>query len=243
MATLRHTGSALTLILEAAGPPKVFRGKLARYGHVLAGYGNAHRLRRRLERLHRLGIIEEIPTNVQLAVGSYDMLRFFISPAAADYYKEQGIAFGFHQLLRWLDEPASLADPIGLLSTRDGIIGHLMQVVHANPVYDLELLTMFDGGHDELERQLEQMIAGTHPRARSIGATMEEEGYHARLLEFTRAWRKNHAAPPLLRSNMDSFSEAERTFGTMTNAFRYFATMPKSLVGAMRHIRTQSPFS
>jgi len=33
------------------------------------------------------------------------------------------------------------------------------------------------------------MIAGTHPRARSIGAIIEEPDYHARLLEYVREFR------------------------------------------------------
>ena len=41
-----------------------------------------------------------------------------ISPAAADYYQSQGLSYAFHQLLRFLDEPASLSDPIGLLRKR-----------------------------------------------------------------------------------------------------------------------------
>ena len=81
----------------------------------------------------------------QLFAGAIDMLRFWISPASADYYRSIGIDYAFHQVLRFLDEPASLGDPIGLFSTRDAIIGHLMQVVHANPRYDLELLLMHDG--------------------------------------------------------------------------------------------------
>mgnify|MGYP000432097829 CR=1 FL=1 len=34
-------------------------------------------------------------------------LRFFIAPAAADYYDSKGINFNFHQLLRFLDQTAS----------------------------------------------------------------------------------------------------------------------------------------
>ena len=44
------------------------------------------------------------------------MLRFWIVPAAEDYYQQKGIDFRFHQLLRFLDDPASLVDPIGLFS-------------------------------------------------------------------------------------------------------------------------------
>ena len=76
----------------------------------------------------------------------------------------QGISFGFHQLLRVLDDPVSMIDPTGFLSERDTMIGHLMQVTHLNPIYDVQLLQAFPDGLDELERQLEAMLAGRHPR-------------------------------------------------------------------------------
>ena len=119
-----------------------------------------------------------------------------------------------------------------------------MQVVHANPVYDLQLLCMFDDGLDALETQLEAMLDGTHPRARSIGAIVEEPEYHANLLTFVRRWRADPSIPPLLRSNVAAtFSDLERTFGTMTGAFRYFKAMPATLAGAIVHARTVRTFS
>lgn len=173
------------------------------------------------------------------------MLRFWISPAAADYYEERGISYSFHQVLRFLDEPASLIDPVGFFSTEDGIIGHLMQVVHANPVYDLQLLALFDGGHDNLVSQLEQMIAGKHPRGASIGAIVEEADYHQRLLDFVRAWRRDPSIAPLLRSNVASkteLSSIERTFGSLTGAMRYFTKMPKTPVSGALHLLTTRRF-
>ena len=235
--TARTTKSASALLRDAAGPPRVFRGKLARLALALSGYARARRLDERLARLHARGHIEIIPTRVQLAVGGLDMLRLFIKPAAADYYASKGIDFAFHQVLRVLDEPASLVDPVGLFSTRDGIIGHLMQVVHANPVYDFQLLDMFVDGHDELESQLERMIAGTHPRAQSIGAIVEEPDYHERLLSFVRAWRADSTIPPMLRENLAGrFDDLEATFGSMTNAMRYFCTMPTTPAAAVRYL-------
>jgi hypothetical protein len=235
----------LTLVANALGGPAQVAGKLRRLVKIMGGYGRRGELDARLARLRGRGLIDEIPSRVQLVVGSIDMLRFWITPAAADYYRDKGIHFGFHQLLRFLDEPASLADPVGFFSERDGIIGHLMQVVHANPVYDLQLLQMFDDGLDELERQLERMIDGTHPRAASIGAIVEEREYHGRLLEFLRAWRRDPTIPPLLRSNVAadaSFGELERTFGTLPSAMRYFATLPRDVVGAARHLVTVRVF-
>jgi hypothetical protein len=241
--TARNTESPLVLVRDAAGPRRTWRGKGVRFARVVSGYGRSRDLDARLERLAKARVIETIPTRVQLAIGAWDMLRFWISPAAADYYERQRIHYGFHQLLRFLDEPASLADPVGLFSTKDGIIGHLMQVVHANPVYDLQLLCMWDDGLDALESQLDAMLRGTHPRARSIGAIVEEPDYHANLLAFVQRWRRDPSIPPLLRGNIAAgFSDLERTFGTMTGAFRYFAKMPRTIAGALVHARRVRQF-
>jgi hypothetical protein len=245
MTTQRHRASSIALVRRALGPPSGLPGKASRLARILAGYARPDALDARLDRLRASGVIDEIPTRVQLAVGAADMLRFWISPAASDYYRQQGIRYSFHQLLRFLDEPASLADPVGFFSTRDGIIGHLMQVVHANPLYDLQLLTMFDDGVDELARQLEAMRDGTHPRAASIGAIVEEADYHERLLEYVRAWRRDPAVAPPLRSNVaasETWSELERTFGSLTGAMRYFRRLPTSAAAGLHHLLTVSEF-
>jgi len=241
----RLSQDPLTLLASALGPPSVWSGKLRRLVEILAAYRRGDVVDKRLSALHRQGVIERIPTQLQLIVGAIDMLRFWISPAAADYYAQQGISYGFHQLLRFLDEPASLGDPVGLLSTRDGIIGHLMQVVHANPVYDLQLLQMFEDGLDELERQLSAMLIGKHPRSRSILAIVEEADYHQRLLDFVREYRRDKEAAPLLRKNVASqpeFMRLESVFGSMTGAFRYFAVLPSTPLAALRHVLTVRTF-
>ena len=192
----------LTLIARALGSPAAARDKARRLLAALTAYTDGPELARRLERLRALGYIERAPSRLQLALGAIDMLRFWIIPAAEDYYERKGIDFRFHQLLRFLDDPASLVDPVGLLSQPEVIIGHLMQVVHANPRYDLELLESWDDGLARLEDELEQMLSGAHRRAQSIGAIVEEPEYHARLLEHVRAYRRDHAAPALLRENI-----------------------------------------
>jgi len=243
--TARHREAPLTLLRRAAGPPREVFDKVTRFLHVLDTYRTGRGVRARLQRLHALGHIDRIPTPVQLTVGSADMMRFFINPAAADYYASQGIDYWLHVTLRFLDDPSSLADPVGFFSTRDAIIGHLMQVVHANPVYDLQLLSAFDDGLDELQLQIQELIAGTHPRAQSIGAIVEEPDYHERLLAFVRAWRRDPRAPAPLRSNVAAspeFSEMERTFGSLTTAMRYFCRLPSTPLGALRHLRTVKKF-
>lgn len=243
--TSRHTASPWLLMKRAAGSPQAMAEKLKRLARTIRGYGNRRELRRRLDRLVEAGLIDAAPTNVQLVVGAADMMRFWISPAAAEYYASQGIGYGFHQVLRFLDEPASLADPVGFFSSRDGIIGHLMQVVHANPHYDLELLEMFEDGLDELEKQIEDMLAGTHPRHASIQAVVEEKDYHQRLLEYTRAFKKNPETIAPIRDNVANnphWQDIERTFGSLRTSMRYFCRLPKNAGEAAAHLMTVKTF-
>lgn len=237
--TARLQKSSLELLGQAVGTPGEAVTKAFRLVKGLARYLDGAELQRRLRLLESRGTIARIPSRVQLVVGSIDMVRFWIAPAAEDYYQSKGISFTFHQVLRFLDEPASLIDPVGFLSERDGIIGHLMQVVHANPCYDLQLLEMFDDGLEQLETQVEQMVAGTHPRAASIGAIVEEPGYHARLLAYVRAYRADPAVLPPVRSNVEEsahFRQLEETFGTLPGAMAYFLTLPSSVPGAVWHL-------
>ena len=229
----RLTESSTKLLLSAAGSPSDMLRKLARLMRTFAAYADSTALDARLRRLRDLRHIERIPTRVQLVVGSIDMLRFWIVPASKDYYLTKGIDFTFHQVLRFLDDPASLADPTGFFTERDVIIGHLMQVVHANPRYDLELLDSHDGGLDALEEQVQQMIEGTHPRARSIGAIVEDPEYHPRLLGYVRAYRSERTVAAPLRENVAAsahFRALEQTFGALPTAMRYFTTLPTNVV-------------
>ena len=93
-----------------------------------------------------------------------------------------------------------MIDPVGLLSDRDTIVGHVMQVVHLNPIFDLQLIQMFDDGLEDFERQVEAMLAGTHPRHRTIAAIVEEPDYHARLLDYVRRFRADPDTAPLVRA-------------------------------------------
>lgn len=236
----------LRLLRDATGGPRDVANKLVRLAGALVSYADADALDARLQRLVALGHVQVPPTRLQLVVGSVDMLRFWISPAAADYYRSKGIDFGFHQVLRVLDDPASMVDPTGFLSSVDVIVGHVLQVVHANPAYDLQLLESHDGGLEELERQTRAMIAGTHPRRTSIGAIVEDPDYHARLLTYVEAYREDpeRALAPL-RDNVatdPSWARVERTFGTLPAAMRYFAKMPRTPMTAAYHLLTVRSF-
>jgi hypothetical protein len=229
-------------VLGAIGGPRQLSGKLVRVARTLRLWASPAEIDRRLARLERLGLIRARPTRLQILFGSLDMLRFVIEPASRDYYRQRGISFGFHQLLRWLDDPASLVDPTGFLSDRDTIVGHVMQVVHLNPVYDLQLIQMFEDGLEDFERQVEAMVAGTHPRARSIGAIVEDPTYHRRLLDYVRRFRVDPDTPPLVREEQTlrsdpSFAAAERTFASLPGFIEYclkLPTRPRALLSRLR---------
>lgn len=236
---VRLTEEPWVLLKQTMGSPRAMRDKLEKLAVALHGYGKEDRVLPRLERLKRLGHIEEIPNRIQRIVGAIDMLRFFIVPCAADYYASKGINFRFHTFLRFLDDPASMIDPTGLNSSRDAIIGHVMQVVHANPQYDFQLLETFEDGLEEMERQVMQVLDGTHPRAASIRAIVEDPDYHERLLGHIRDYRQHRDVEPMIRENIrknPKFQEVERTFGTVPSAIRYFGKMPRTWRGALRHL-------
>jgi hypothetical protein len=246
-APLRLTASRWTLVRTAVGGPRQIAGKLRRLGRTARLWLSPREVDARLAQLEARGYVSQRPTRLQLLFASLDMLRFVIEPASRDYYRQRGIDFGFHQLLRWLDDPVSLLDPTGFLSDRDTIMGHVMQVVHLNPVYDLQLLQMFPDGLDEFERQIGQMIAGTHPRAQTIGAIVEDSGYHRRLLDYVRRYRRDPTTPPLVRAEQTlradpHFAAAERTFATLPGFIAYANRLPRDFGTLRRRLRELKRF-
>ncbi|MCA9628641.1 MAG: hypothetical protein KC766_13275 [Myxococcales bacterium] len=230
-ATQRLTASPLHLLREALGDRQAIERKLSRAARTGRLWLDSEELERRMRCLEEAGYVVQRPTRVQLLFGALDMLRFVIVPAARDYYGKQGIDFNFHQVLRFLDDPVSLMDPTGILSERDTIIGHLLQVTHLNPIYDLQLMDMWGDGLAELERQVADMVAGTHPRARTIAAVIEDPGYHRRLLDYVRRYRADRRVPDLVREQAtiradEHFAAAERTFATLPGYLEYCRRLP-----------------
>jgi hypothetical protein len=245
--SLRQTAPAWRLMREAVGGPRQVAGKLRRLGRTLRLWASPAEIDGRLRRLEALGLIRGRPTRLQILFGGLDMLRFVIEPASRDYYRQRGIGFGFHQLLRVLDDPVSMIDPTGFLSDRDTIVGHVMQVVHLNPIYDLQLIQMFEDGLEDFEHQVQAMVDGTHPRARSIGAIVEDAGYHARLLDYVRRFRADPATPPLVREEQTlrsdpHFAAAERTFATLPGFIEYCGRLPTQPAALLRRLRSAQRF-
>ncbi len=228
---------------SAIGGPREIAGKLRRLGRTLRLYVDGAEVDRRLSTLQAKGYVQRRPTRAQILFGGLDMLRFVIEPASRDYYRQKGISFGFHQLLRVLDDPASMLDPTGFLSERDTIVGHVMQVVHLNPVYDLQLIQMFPDGLEDFERQVQAMVDGTHPRARTIGAIVEDPDYHRRLLDYVRRFRGDPATPPPVRQEQTlradpHFAAAERQFATLPGFIAYCLRLPTGARALAHRLRS-----
>jgi hypothetical protein len=236
--TARLNAPAWRLIGRALGGPRAWAGKLRRVGQTLRIWASPAQVEGRLARLHGAGVTRAAPSRLQLAFGGVDMLRFLIAPGARDYAEQLGISFGFHQLLRVLDDPVSMIDPTGLVSARETIAGHLMQVVHLNPIYDLQLLEAHDDGLADLERQLEGMLAGRHPRSGTIGAIVEDASYHGRLLVYLRRYRLDRRAAPPVREPQPlraepHFAAAERALATLPGFLAYCEALPRDLRGLL----------
>ena len=246
-APLRLRAGALRLIATAIGGPTQVRGKLRRLAQTAALYARKDEIPRRLAVLRGRGYVEVVPTRAQLIFGGLDMVRWVIEPAARDYYKAKGISFNLHTLLRVLDDPVSMIDPTGFLSARDTIIGHVMQVTHLNPIYDLQLLESFDDGVDELERQVVAVMDGSHPRTRTLAAIVEDPGYHVRLLGYVRAFKADRGAPPPVRAEQTLrvdpvFAAAERTFATLPGFLRYCTKLPTGPASLVRRLVSLDTF-
>ena len=97
------------------------------------------------------------------------------------FYRSQGIPWIFHNLRRFIAGPATMLDPVGLFLPRDAIVEHVLQTFHRHPVYDLVLLRAHEQGMEEMARQADQIVAGTHPHQRALASLIEDGSYHARL--------------------------------------------------------------
>jgi len=194
------------------------RDRIVQLVGLLVGYLRPSVVRARLQRLRALGHIDVVPTMSQLLVAARDQMILSASTETHIFYQSQGIPWVFHNLRRFISGPATMLDPAGLFSPRDTIIHHVLQTFHRHAVYDLVLLRGFPDGLDEMERQVDQLSAGTHPHQRALTSLIEDGAYHARLPADVRAFRVDPLAParpippglvedPLLMVGVDQFKD------------------------------------
>jgi hypothetical protein len=169
------------LLLDVLGGPRQNMDKLLQLLGLLVAFFRPGLLRRRLDRLRRLGHVDATATIPQLLVAARDQMIVSAAEETRVFYRSQGIPWVFHNLRRLLSGPATMLDPVGLFSPREAIVHHVLQTFHRHPIYDLVLLRAHEGGVDSLKRQAEALLAGTHPHGRALTSLIEDGSYHARL--------------------------------------------------------------
>jgi len=234
----------LSLLAEVIGDGDAQLRKLRHLRATLALYRSPEELQRRLSRLCELGYAAHVPTRAQVLFGGLDMLRFLIEPGA----REARMSLGFQRLLWTLADPAAWLDPGGLTSERDAIVEHLLSMLHENARYDLQLLQMFPDGWDALERALQALVSGTHPRSQQLRASAKDPLYHEQLLDYLQRLRRDpHAAPPRRAretpDNDGALNAAVAAFAELRGYLAYCAALPRDLSGLVARYRAFNRFS
>jgi hypothetical protein len=193
--------SPLRLLGDVIGGWRQNLTKLVHLVALAAAFLRPGLVRRRLERLRGLGHIDAIPSWSQLLVAGRDQIMVSASEETKIFYRSQGIPWIFHNLRRFIAGPATMLDPVGLFLPRDAIAHHVLQTFHRHPVYDLVLLRAHERGLEEMARQADEIVAGTHPHQRALTSLIEDGSYHARLPHEISAFRADphlaaRALPP-----------------------------------------------
>ena len=218
----------------ALGDRDARRVKARRAVQTLRSFADPTEKQRRLDHLRREGLITEVPTNWQILVGTYRMFVDFLVPGSRDLYRQTGKSFTWQQVLRFLDEPCAVMDPVGLHAPKESILSHLVQVTHHEAAYDVELLRMFPQGVEELVAEVRQLVEGTHPRQVAIDAIVEHDDYHARLLAALEGYLEDPVANELLivmdppPGGEEVFAFGREHFSTPSRFFRYCQRMPST---------------
>lgn len=138
-------------------------------------------VRKRLRRLQSLGHCDVVPTLPQLLVASCDQLSYSLGADTKSFYQSQGIPWTFHNIRRFLAYPTTMMDPVGLFSSQNTIIQHVLQTFHRHATYDLVLLRSHPEGLREIQKQLDDLAQGRHLHQRSLDSLIEDGSYHDRL--------------------------------------------------------------
>jgi hypothetical protein len=229
--------SRWVLLRDVIGGWRQLRDRVVQLVGLVIGLLRPKLIRERLERLRALGHIEVVPTTAQLLVAARDQMIVSATTETKMFYESQGIPWVFHNVRRFLSNPATMLDPLGLFSPRDAIIHHVLQTFHRHPVYDLVLLRAFPDGVEEMRRQAEELAAGTHPHQRALTSLIEDGSYHRRLLDEIGAFEKNPLEParpippglvadPRLMLAMDQFKD-------LAGTARYAARLTVGAGGAL----------
>ena len=173
--------SILTLVADVIGGWRQNLNKVVEIGRMFMAMARPALVRARLHRLKALGHCDVIPSMPQLLVASRDQLSFSLGADTKEFYRSQNIPWVFHNVRRFIAYPTTMMDPVGLFSSRDTIIQHVLQTFHRHATYDLVLLRGHEDGVPEMKRQLDQVASGVHLHQRSLDSLVEDGSYHERL--------------------------------------------------------------
>lgn len=208
----------VALLATAVGGPGYLARKSLSGLATLAAYAHWPTVRGRFARLVELGLVAEVPSFSQLMLAGQHMMLGAASDETRLFYESQRIGFTFHNFRRFVDFPSAMLDPVGFFSDRDTIIHHILSTAHRHPVYDFQLLLMFEDGPATLLRRTEMAVAGRDLDQVHLDALVEDPGYYARLLPQVRAFCADPTVPaaelvyaysddPYLRLAMDQFKD------------------------------------
>jgi hypothetical protein len=169
--------------------------KLRQLAALLVAFVRPALVRRRLERLRALGHVDAVPTLAQMLVAARDQMIVSAVAETRIFYRSQGIPWIFHNLRRFLSGPATVLDPMGLFSSREALVHHVLQTFHRHPVYDLVLLRAYPAGVEEMARQAAEIMAGTHRHQRALTSLIEDGSYHQRLGREIAAFQADPHVP------------------------------------------------
>ena len=173
--------SRWTLLLDVIGGARQNWQKVIEIYRMCAAIVRPSKVQQRLERLKQLGHCEATPSMSQLLVASRDQLSFSLGADTKEFYRSQGVPWVFHNIRRFIAYPTTMMDPVGLFSSRDTVIQHVLQTFHRHATYDLVLLRSHEDGLEEMKAQLEQLADGKHLHQRSLDSLIEDGSYHERL--------------------------------------------------------------
>lgn len=189
--------SRIDLLRLSLGGWEQILDNIRQAAHILVSLFNPFRIRKRLIRLQQFGHLEALPGICQMLIAGRDQILISAVDETKTFYQKQGIPWVFHNFRRFVACPASMMDPIGLLSHRDTVIHHIFQTYHRHPLYDFVLLRAHDQGLEEMGRQLELFHQRKHPKQEYLETLIEDGHYHEKIywqfLEFMK--------DPLVKSN------------------------------------------
>lgn len=237
---------------EAAGGPRELVSKAGAVARTARALFSRRERTARIQRLQRLGLVGERPSDWQLVQAAHHMMFGYILPSNKEFYEHYAQSNWWHQVIRTVDAPETMMDPIGLGIAESTLITHLVQVVHASAGYDVALLGMFEDGLSHLRAELQAVIAGTHPRQAVVERLLEHPDYPRLLLEAldrfeadpSTHWRVDTVAAP---EGCDAlFDWGIERFGTPGRLFAYALELPPTPLASARawvrgELRVPSP--